>query len=522
MIDATPLLRLYARRRRAALAAEDPAAAQEAQLLRLLRQAAATPFGRAHGFADIRRVAEFQACVPLRTYEDFWRDWWQPSFPRLANVTWPGAIPFFAVTSGTSSGRTKYIPISAATMRANRRAALDILVHHVTHRPHSRVLGGRIFMLGGSTALKQEAPGIRSGDLSGIAVARMPFWAEPLAFPPRDVALMEDWDAKMAACIAGAATADIRVISGTPSWLQILFDRHAAATGKPALARALYPKLELLVHGGVNFQPYRARFETFLAGSHAELRQVYPASEGFIAIADEGPAEGLRLLADNGLFLEFVPVAELGSLSPRRFWLADIETGVEYAILITSCAGLWAYLLGDTVRFLSRRPPRLLVTGRTSYMMSAFGEHLIEAEIEEAVAKAAAAIGADVSDFAMGALFPERPGEVGRHLFLVEFAGAVAPGSVADFTKRLDAGLAALNDDYRAHRLDDVGMGTPQVEAVPPGFFARWMKARGRLGGQNKVPRVINDPNLFAELRRAVEATHLSPRPSPGDGEGGG
>jgi hypothetical protein len=504
MIDATPLLRLYARRRRAKLAAEDAVAAQAAQLLRLLRRAEDTPFGRAHGFARIRDVAGFQSRVPARTYEDFWRDWWQPHFPHLANVTWPGAIPFFAVSSGTTSGRSKYIPVSEAMVRSNRRAALDILVHHVAHRPHSRALGGRIFMLGGSTDLTEEAPGIFSGDLSGIAVKRTPLWARPFAYPPPEVALMADWDAKIAACIAGAAKADIRVITGTPSWLQILFDRHAAATGKPATARALYPGLELLVHGGVNFAPYRARFEAFLAGSHAELREVYPASEGFVAIADEGPRDGLRLLADNGLFFEFVPVEALGAPNPRRFWLADIETGVDYAILVTSCAGLWAYLLGDTVRFLSRRPPRLVVSGRTSYMMSAFGEHLIEAEIEEAVAKAAAAVGADVSDFAMGALFPERPGEVGRHLFVVEFATPVEPAQVDAFAQTLDARLAALNDDYRAHRAGDVGMAAPRVEAVPPGFFARWMRARGRLGGQHKVPRVMADPALFAELRRAA------------------
>ncbi|HWA42024.1 MAG TPA: GH3 auxin-responsive promoter family protein [Hypericibacter adhaerens] len=515
MIDATPLLRLYARRRRRTLAVEDAVVAQEAQLHGLLRQAEATPFGRAHGFERIRTVAEFQARVPVRAYEDFWRDWWQKPFPHLANVTWPGAIPFFAVTSGTSSGRTKYIPISEAMMRANRRAALDILVHHIAHRPQSRALGGRIFMLGGSTALKEEAPGIRSGDLSGIAVARTPFWARPLAFPPREVALMEDWDAKIAACIKDAAAADIRVISGTPSWLQILFDRQAAAADLPALAQALYPNLELLVHGGVNFQPYRARFDSFLAGSHAELREVYPASEGFIAMADEGAGDGLRLLADNGLFFEFVPVEELGSSAPRRFWLADIETGVEYAILVTSCAGLWAYLLGDTVRFVSRRPPRLLVTGRTSYMMSAFGEHLIEREIEDAMTKAAAAVGADVSDFAMGALFPERPGETGRHLVIVEFARTATAAQLAGFASKLDAGLAMLNDDYRTHRAGGTGMGAPLIEAVPAGFFADWMKSRGRLGGQNKVPRVINDAGLFAELRRvAGAALNRHPRES--------
>jgi hypothetical protein len=501
MIDATPLLRAYARRRRAQLAANDAAGRQREQLLRLVWRAAETPFGRAHGFGDIRTVTDFQSRVPLRRYEDFWRDWWQPQFPRLANVTWPGAIPFFAVSSGTTSGASKYIPISAAMLRANRRAARDVLVHHVTHRPRSRVLGGKTFLLGGSTDLKREAPGIFSGDISGIAAGSAPPWARALTFPPATVALMRDWDAKVAACIEGVGMVDIRCIAGTPSWLLILFDRHAAARGTSCVARALYPNLELIVHGGVNFAPYRRRFGAFLAGSDAELREVYPASEGFIAVADEEPTDGLRLIVDNGLFFEFVPLEELDAPSPRRLWLSDIEIGVDYAILVTSCAGLWAYLLGDTVRFVSRRPPRLVVTGRTSSMMSAFGEHLIGEELEDAVATAARLIAADVSDFTVGAVFPERTGELGGQLFVVEFAITPDDSRVAAFADALDRRLADLNDDYRAHRAGGFGMAAPRVQVVPPGFFARWMHARGRLGGQNKVPRVINDRQLFADLR---------------------
>jgi hypothetical protein len=503
MIDATPLLRLYARRRRARLGT---AAVQQAELLRLVRRAANTAFGRAHSFAEIASVADFQARVPLQRYEDFWRDWWQPHFPHLTGITWPGRIPFFAVSSGTSTGTTKYIPVSEAMMRANRRAALDVLVHHVSNRPQSRVLAGRSFLLGGATDLHEETPGVASGDLSGIAASRTPFWARPLIFPPPEIALMRDWEAKIDACIARASAVDIRAITGTPSWLLILFERHAAATGRPMLARALYPGLELIVHGGVNFTPYRPRFEAFLAGSHAELREVYPASEGFIAIADAGPADGLHPLLDNGLFLEFVPVEELDAQNPRRFWLADVETGVNYAIALSSCAGLWAYLLGDTVRFQSRQPPRLIVTGRISYMMSAFGEHLIGEEIEAAVATAARAITADVTDFAMGALFPEAPGQLGGHLFVVEFAVGPEPAQLAQFAEVLDVQLAACNDDYRAHRAQGFGLAAPRVEAVAPGFFAQWMKSRGRLGGQNKVPRVINDPDLFAELRQFLAA----------------
>ena len=515
MIDATRLLRAHARRRRAQLAADDAVARQEEQLLRLVRRAAETPFGRAHDFGQVRSVADFQARVPLRRYEDFWRDWWRPRFPRLANVTWPDAIPYFAVSSGTTSGTSKYIPVSAAMLRANRRAAVDVLTHHVAHRPGSRVLGGKTFLLGGSTDLKQEAPGIFSGDLSGIAAASAPWWARFLTFPPPELALMRDWDAKIAACIERAAAADIRCITGTPSWLLILFDRQATARSAPSTARALYPKLELIVHGGVNFAPYRSRFEAFLADCHADLREVYPASEGFIAIADEGSADGLRLIVDNGLFFEFVPTTELAAPAPRRFWLSDVEVGIDYAILLTSCAGLWSYLLGDTIRFVSRRPPRIVVTGRTSYMMSAFGEHLIGEELEDAIATAARAIAADVNDFAVGAVFPERTGDLGGHLFVVEFAMPLDDVRVAAFADSLDRRLADLNDDYRAHRAEGVGMAAPRIQPVPPGFFADWMRARGRLGGQNKVPRVINDQQLFADLRSFVTGHSKSGPRSP-------
>jgi hypothetical protein len=506
MLDATPLVRMYARRRRAVLAAEDAVAAQEQQLLRLVSRASNTEFGRAHDFARIGSVADFQRRVPLRRYEDFWRDWWQPRFPRLADATWPGPIPFLALSSGTTAGRTKYIPVSPAMRRSNARAALDVIVHHLSHRPRSRMFGGKIFMLGGSTALKEEAPGVASGDLSGIAAKSAPIWSRPFAFPPADVALMADWDAKVAACIAGAAEADIRCITGTPSWLLILFERHAAATGLPMRARDLYPNLELIVHGGVNFAPYRRQFETFVESSHAELREVYPASEGFIAVADDRPEAGLRLIADNGLFFEFVPVEDLESAAPRRRWLKDLELNRNHALVVTSCAGLWSYVLGDTVKLISRRPPRLLVTGRTSYTMSAFGEHLTGAEVEDAIATATHEIDAHVVDYAMGAIFPQTPGTPGGHLFIVEFAVTPADATVAAFGAALDRRLSELNDDYRAHRADGFGMAAPRITAVCHGFFAEWMRRRGKLGGQYKVPRIINDEILFADLRRAAGA----------------
>lgn len=504
MLDATPLLRLYARARLARLARLDPVETQRRQLMTLVKAAANTRFGRDHGFAAIADVASYQERVPLRRYEQFWDEYWRADYPVLADCTWPGTIPFFAVTSGTTSGVTKNIPCSRAMNRSNRTSALDILVHHIANRPNSRILAGRSFMLGGSVRLSEVAPGIFSGDLSGIAGRDVPVWARPRYFPPRELEAIDDWAEKIERLAPASLAADVRSISGTPSWLLLFFERlrQGAGTDDPRLA-ALYPNLELLIHGGVGFAPYRARFERLLAGGHAETREVYPASEGFIAIADRGPDEGLRLQVDTGLFYEFVPVEALAEARPPRPWLAQVEIGRDYALAVTTCAGLWSYLVGDTVRFVSLDPPRIVITGRTSYTLSAFGEHLIGEEIEDAVGDAARAIGRDVTDFAVGALVPgaEADDAVGGHLYVVEFeAEPPAEADLAVFAARLDARLAALNEDYAVHRAGDFGMAPPRVTAVPPGTFAAWMQSRGKLGGQNKVPRVITDDALFRAL----------------------
>jgi hypothetical protein len=506
VIDVTPAFRLYARRRRAALLRQDAVASQDAELKKLLARAKNTRFGREHGFARIRTVADFQRAIPLRRYDDFWKTWWQPDFPVLDNVTWPGRIPYFAASSGTTTGGSKFIPVTHEMNRANGRASFDLLIHHLAHRPHSRALGGKTFMLGGSTALVERAPGVQSGDLSGIAVKRLNWLLRRFTFPPPEIARLTDWDEKTDAIAARAIHEDIRILGGTPPWLLQLFEKQQHLLGHDATARELYPHLELLVHGGVNFRPYRARFERFLAGG-AELREAYPASEGFIAAQDETPEAGLRLMADNGLFFEFVPVEELNSANPTRHTVADAEPGVNYALALSTCAGAFAYLIGDTVRFVSRNPPRLLVTGRTSYSMSAFGEHLIGEEIENAVTAASAAIGIPVTDYSMGAVFPRAAGEIGRHLYVVEFARPASPQQIARFAETIDAALAAANDDYRHYRLEVRGLAPPEILSAPHGSFAAWMKRRGKLGAQHKVPRVINDADLFADLVSFMQRT---------------
>lgn len=506
MLDATPILKAYARWRLDRLARQDAVAHQQRLLLRLAKRAAGTRFGLDHGFARLRSVADYQSAVPLRRYDDYWQTYWRPAFPRLHNVTWPGTIPYFANSSGTSSGVTKHIPVSHAMMRANQRAAIDLLVHHIANRPRSHILGGRNFMLGSSTALTPLAPGVAMGDLSGIAARHVPWWARNRYFPSGALASLTNWEEKTQRLARQSVREDIRSISGTPSWLLLFFEQlqEMAPGGGQHLARH-YPDLELVAHGGVSFAPYRARFTALLAGGHAETREVYPASEGFIAIADRGPDDGLRLLADNGLFFELVPVEELSSRTPMRHWLATAELDVDYALVLSTCAGLWSYIVGDTVRLVSLHPPRLFVTGRTSYSLSAFGEHLIGEEIERAVSEAADTIGANVVDFTVGPVFAGR----GHHLYLVEFHETAPDDRLAMFCQTVDQLLSASNADYADHRKGDFGMGPPQVLALPPGAFAAWMKARGKLGGQNKVPRVTADPEALQRLIASLSGKRI-------------
>ena len=501
MIDATPVLRLAARRRLTALARMDAVAAQRDTLRQLLRTAARTRFGRAHQFCSIRTVRDYQARVSLRTYEAFWDEWWQTAFPRLRNVTWPGLIPFFAQSSGTTGSTTKRIPVSREGLRSNVGAGFDTMAFHLAARPASRVFGGRNMLLGGSSALERLAPGVYAGDLSGIAAAEMPALLRARAFPPRDLALLGDWQAKIAALAPRSLDADVRSISGTPSWMLLFFDEVARLRpDAPRRLAALYPALELAVHGGVAFAPYRDAMAAWLEGSRAETREVYPASEGFIASADRGPGEGLRLVVDRGLFFEFVRPAELDHPAPDRRWLATADLGVEYALVLSTNSGLWSYVVGDTVTLIERDPPRVLITGRTAYTLSAFGEHLIAAELDTAVTEAARACGTAVNDYAAGALLGG--GTRGGHVFVVE---ADPPIAAQPFAEHLDSNLARLNADYADHRRGGFGMDPPDVRLVPSGTFSAWMASRGKLGGQNKVPRVINDPALLDGLLRFIE-----------------
>jgi len=502
MLAATPFLQVSAQWRVQQLKMLSPAIAQQAELARLLVKAADTKFGRDHDFRSIESVADFQKRIPLRRYQDFWNEYWKDSFPVLRDITWPGDIPYFALTSGTTTGVTKHIPVSRDMVRSNVKGALEILLNHLVSSPASSVLGGKFLVLGGSTDLTELAPGIRAGDLSGIEAVETPWWAKPYTLPPQEIALLSDWEEKIDRIARLALDQDIRSITGTPNWMLVFFDKLAELRPHrgPFRIADYFPNLQLVIYGGMDFKPYSKRFADALRGTNADYREAYAASEGFLACADRRPGEGMRLIVDSGIFFEFVPLEELDTPNPTRHWLANVETGVDYAVVLSTCAGVWGYVIGDTVRFVDVDPPRVLISGRTAYVLTAFGEHVIDFEMEEAIDGAAQAVGLRVAEYSVAAVFPE-DGNRGRHRYIVEFLDPQpTPKKAEKFLKEVDKRLAALNADYESMRDKGVSIADPEIVVVPPKTFMAWMKSRGKLGGQHKVPRIISDQEIAKQL----------------------
>ncbi len=487
----------FAHRRVARLDRADAAKVQEATLLRLVRTARDTRFGRYHDFAAVRSVADYQDRVPVRDYDAFWSGYWKDAYPRLGGTTWPGFVPYYALSSGTTSGTTKYIPVSREMLKSNRKAALTTMSLFRHAHPRAAIFTGKFFFLGGSTDLRKQADGSLAGDLSGIAAKEVADFMRPYSFPPLDLSLMSDWEVKLQALAERSVREPITGVSGVPSWMLILFDRVKQITGKRTVAE-VWPQLRMVIHGGTKFDPYRELFRQEIGSDAVHFCEVYPCSEGYVATEDPR-SNLLRLITDHDIFFEFVPVEDLGRDRPTRHTVADLEPGVQYAVVMTTCAGLWGYLLGDTVSFESRTPPLLRFTGRTKYFLSAFGEHLIQEEVDKAVARAAEACGVGTVDHHVGPVFPTDPKKPGHHLYLVEFRGG-PPADLGKFTTVLDEELSRLNEDYAAHRVGDLTMVRPEVRAVPPGGFAAWMRSKGKGGGQHKVPRMDNSGQLTKEM----------------------
>ncbi|WP_165245946.1 GH3 family domain-containing protein [Paludisphaera soli] len=476
---------LHAKRRMGRLASLDPVREQQRILRRLVDHARGTRFGRDHGFDAIRTVENYQRRVPIRTYESLWDEYLRDRYPVFEDLTWPGRIPYLALTSGTTQGATKYIPVSREMVRSNRKAAQTVTAAHLASRPDSKLFLGRVFFLGGTIRQEEPAPGVRQGDLSGVAAIELPPALRPYTFPPLDLALESDWDRKLARLAERSLDRRITLVSGVPSWLLMLFRRVLELADKSTIAE-VWPHLEMVVHGGVKFDPYEAAFREAIGSDAVRLQETYPCSEGFIAFGDAETGL-LRLLVDHGIFYEFVPIADYDANpdAADRCWLGDAKIGVDYVLVVSTCAGMWSHVIGDTIRFESLDPPLLRFTGRTKYSLSAFGEHLIQEEVEAALAAAAEATGSSIREWHVGPTFS---GTLGFHQYVIEFQ-QLAP-DLSRYRSLLDEVLRRRNADYDAHRNPGSGIPAPAILAARPGAFEGWMRRRGKLGGQNKVPRM--------------------------------
>ena len=489
---------------------------QTQTLLGLVQKARSTQFGIDHGFSRIRSVLDYQKQVPVRTYEDFFNQYFKPASeqsaklnslsydplkasPFLQNITWPGFISFYSLSSGTTAGATKFLPLTTELLGANYKAALDTVAFHFLRNPNTRILDAKIFSLGGNTSLREDWGGrVKSGDLSGVTACEIPWFFRPLYFPGEKISSIQDWEEKMSCASEISLTEDISVLAGVPSWIMLFLEILNQKREFKGNLKKIWPSFELCIHGGISFEPYREIFKAWL-GEDAYFEEVYAASEAFIAIQD--PFENaLRLMMDYGTFYEFIPVSELGKPSPTRLTIADIEVDQNYAVLLTTNGGLWSYLIGDTVRFLSKEKLLIKITGRTKFYLSAFGEHLIQEEIEAALQDACQKFKVQFVDYHVAPLFPSSESRLGKHQYLVEFVEP--PYNLQAFGKVLDERLQALNEDYAAHRSQSFGMDEPSFIIAPSGFFNSWMKKKGKIGGQHKVPRISNERGTLDDMLR--------------------
>ncbi|MBI2511709.1 MAG: GH3 auxin-responsive promoter family protein [Opitutae bacterium] len=489
----------------------DGSAAQAATLARLVRTLAPTAFGRDHGLEPGMPYEHFRARVAPRNYEGF-----SAYIERMkrgeADVLHPGRCTHFAVSSGTTAGPSKWLPVNTAMLAHFRDAGLDSLFFHALRAGRGSVFRGRHLFLGGSTGLVPVpgvTPPIYSGDLSGITALNLPWWAERQLYEPgREIARLENWPEKVRAIAERTWNRDLTLVGGIPSWLLVLADavrdtaqRHTGR--RPESLAEIWPNLECLVHGGVPVDPFTEELRRAF-GPAVRRHEVYPASEGFIA-AQDTESSGLRLMADHGIFYEFVPFADYDEsdavrTAARAVPLAGVRLGVDYVMLLTTPAGLVRYVIGDLVRFVSVEPPRLVYVGRTKLQLSAFGEHVIEKEITDALTTVCRGHGVQVENFHVAPLFPGAARAVGRHEWWIEFRGAApAPTEMERFRAALDRELAALNDDYAAKRAGR-GLELPLVRVVPSGGFERWLKHAGKWGGQHKTPRCRSDRRIADAL----------------------
>ena len=479
---------------------QQPLASQAAVLRYLLGRASGTAWGQRYGYAASLSAAEFAGRVPVSTYEQLY-----PELEKVlrgqSNVLWPGPAPRWqAKSSGTTNARSKYLPLTPEALHHNHyRAGRDMLALSTHLYPAHRVLQGKTLSLGGTHAASPFGPAARAGDVSALIMQGLPGWAERVRTPPLPLALLDEWEEKIERIAHHVLRQDVRVLAGVPTWMVVLLRRVLALAGAADLTQ-VWPRLGLFLHGAVAFGPYRELFRQLIPSAHMRYLEIYNASEGYFALQDEPDSEDLLLLLDHGIYYEFLPAAEFDRPDPRPVPLEAVQVGATYALVISTNAGLWRYLVGDTVRFTSVRPYRVRITGRTKHFLNAFGEEVVVENAEAAVAAAARATGTLVRDFTAAPIY-FAPGVASRggHEWAVELSSP-PPANAALFAQTLDEELRRLNSDYDAKRHRDLALTAPRLHLVPPGTFEAWLRRRGHLGGQHKVPRLSNSRQVLEEV----------------------
>ena len=473
-----------------------PIEVQEETLSRIVKRANVTIFGEEHGFKDISSYSDFKNQIPVRDYDSL-KPYIEKALKGEDSVLFPGDVRWFAKSSGTTSARSKFIPITRENMEeCHFRGGKDAVAMYFINNPQSKLFKGKSLVIGGSHQVSNYNSDSYFGDLSAVLLQNMPFWVHILRTPDLSIALMDEWEEKLEKMAEATINDSVSNIAGVPSWALVLMNRILEITGANNI-HEVWPKLELFIHGGVSFDPYREQFKKLFPDPSMKYLETYNASEGFFGIQDDPESDDMLLMLDYGVFYEFIPMSDWNSDNPRVLPLEEVELGENYAIVISTSAGLWRYKIGDTVRFTSINPFKIKITGRTKHFINAFGEEVIIDNADKALKKACQLTKADVAEYTAAPRFM-KAGEQGSHQWLIEFANP--PENLEYFMEVLDNTLKANNSDYEAKRYKDLALVRPELVVVKKGTFYKWMKANNKLGGQHKVPRLSNNRDIVEEI----------------------
>jgi len=472
-----------------------PEEVQDEVLHQLLSFAEDTEIGRKYDFESISSYETFAERVPIVSYEEV-----EPMIERSRkgeqNIFWPTTIKWFAKSSGTTNAKSKFIPVSSEALEdCHYKSSKDLLCLYLNNNENSQLFTGKSLRLGGSKELYQDN-GTVFGDLSAILIDNMPFWAELSSTPSNKVSLMSEWETKLQAIIKESVQENVTSLAGVPSWMLVLLNNVLEQTGKEHLF-SVWENLEVYFHGGVSFTPYRDQYSRLLPRKNFNYYEIYNASEGFFAIQDRNNADDLLLMLDYGIFYEFIPMETYGTSEQITLPLWNVKLDRNYAVIITTNAGLWRYKIGDTVRFTSTNPYRIKITGRTKHHINVFGEELIIENAEEALKTICIKTGSEIKDYTVAPIFMEGK-EKGAHEWIIEFRKA--PEELAYFIEILDNALKSLNSDYEAKRYNNITLKLPKVHIARENLFYDWLKSKDKLGGQHKIPRLSNKRDYIEEL----------------------